>query len=464
MPVIPIPLVKGQGKSPKNADYIDLLPTNILPVVREAEGANGYFRFFPGIDKSSDVDGISRGAHFNVFNGSVYRVMGGKLYGPSGEAGDVLGNDRVAMDNSRVSQAVAANGELILYRYDGSVKNLSNWPPGDPQYNWGDVFDMCRHRGRYVWTQKGSDTFWVTSLEDESHPDKIAPAYRAETQEDGILAVRSYRDYVVCFGSSTIEFFRLTGDANNLFISQSSYMVDVGIAGQFAITNYLESFAFITNASSGQHQIAVMGQGNYKVISNYHINNILEKYTSEQLSTTVLESLKFDVHNLLIAHLPEETVVYDSSSGLWSLIKSGLYDGAHRGIDYWNEGGLITCGDKFSGLKGKLSESSSSQYGEDQEVILYTPLIIAEGAHMHDLEITPNSGLAAMAQRIFISVTEDGVNYSRNEALLEYDNKFEWLKRSIYDWVGEVEYRIGFKLRIVGSDPATLSNLRVRVE
>jgi len=53
MPEINIPLVKGQGKSPKNADYVDLLPTNIIPIVGEAEGSAGYFRFWPGMAKVS---------------------------------------------------------------------------------------------------------------------------------------------------------------------------------------------------------------------------------------------------------------------------------------------------------------------------------------------------------------------------------------------------------------------------
>ena len=80
MPEIQIPLVKGQGKSSKNADYVDLLPTNIVPIVGEAEGAAGYFRFWPGITKLADVNGVSRGSHWNTVKDAVYRVMGGKLY------------------------------------------------------------------------------------------------------------------------------------------------------------------------------------------------------------------------------------------------------------------------------------------------------------------------------------------------------------------------------------------------
>ena len=71
MPEIQIPLVKGQGKSSKNADYVDLLPTNIVPIVGEAEDAAGYFRFWPGITKLADANGVSRGSHWNTVKGNL---------------------------------------------------------------------------------------------------------------------------------------------------------------------------------------------------------------------------------------------------------------------------------------------------------------------------------------------------------------------------------------------------------
>lgn len=582
MPEIQIPLVKGQGKSFKNADYVDLLPTNIVPIVSDAEGVPGYFRFWPGITKLADVNGVSRGSHWNTVKDAVYRVMGGKLYLGQSEVSDVPGTGRVSMAHGRNSQAVSVGGELRLYGYDGTVKTVTNWPasevfPGETktiqttqhnkdgdtlkitasnepgeliltvtptngnnvkgsplsisesqwsagvsqpapasgtpyitdlkvsgvkfagatllvtytfnanggsatdisklvwvqvtqdttvpnaQYDFTPVGDACRIRGRYVFAQAGTDTFWLTSLDDESKPDLVAPAYRAENMPDGILAMREYRDFILAFGSSTIEFFKLTGNSENLVQFASSYMVPVGIAGQFCLAEFMESFAFITSPARGQVIVAVMGQGIYNQISDRNTNKILAGYTKEELAGSFVESLKTEDNQFLILHLPRHTLVYNATSQLWNIIKTGLGDGAHRAIDYRNEGDSVTCGDKLTGLLGKQDLATSAQYGEDQEIILYSPLINAERSLMFDMQITANSGLASEVRRIFVSSTADGINYGP-EKPIEFDGPWQWLRRAIIRRVGQVVVRIGFKLRIVGATPCTLSNLKARIE
>lgn len=589
MQEIQIPLVKGQGKSPKNADYVDLLPTNIIPIVGEADGAAGYFRFWPGLTKVADVAGVSRGSHWNTVKDAVYRVMGDKLYLGSYELNGVAGSGRVSMAHGHTSQAVVVNGQLKLYRYDGEVKTVENWPanetfPGEtntiqttqhsadgdtlkvtpsnetgqltltitptngnnklgdqisiaesqwstgvsqaapaagtpyitdlkvsgvkfagailtvtytfnpnpvtpgsptpaeekdisklvwvqvtqtttvpnPQYDFTPVGDVCRIRGRYVFTQAGTDTFWLTSLEDESKPDLTAPAYRAENMPDGILALREHRDFILAFGSSTIEFFRLTGDASNLVQFASSYMVPIGIAGQFCVTEFADSFAFITSPARGQVIVAVMGQGTYSQISDRNTNKILAEYTKAELAGSFVESLKTEDNQFIIMHLPRHTMVYNATSGLWSILKTGLGDNTHRAIDYRNEGDTVTCGDRLSPFLGKQDLKTSAQYGEDQEIILYSPLVGAEKSVMYDMQITANSGLASNVRRIFVSSTSDGINYGDEEAI-EFDGPWQWLRRAIKRRVGRIRLRIGFKLRIVGATPCTLSNFRARI-
>lgn len=582
MPEINIPLIKGQGKSFKNADYVDLLPTNIVPIASEAEGANGYFRFWPGITKLADVAGISRGSHWNTVKDAAYRVMGGKLYLGQSEVADVPGTGRVSMAHGRNSQAVSVDGELRLYGYEGEVKTVTNWPanevfPGEtktiqttqhnangdtlkiaasneageltltvtptngsnisgsplsiaesqwstgvsqsapsagipyitdlkvsgikfagatltvsytfnanggsetdisklvwvqvtqtttipnPQYSFTPVGDVCRIRGRYVFAQAGTDTFWLTSLDDESKPDLIAPFYRAENMPDGILAMREYRDFILAFGSSTIEFFRLTGDANNLVSFASSYMVPIGIAGQFTLAEFADSFAFITSPARGQVVVAVMGSGTYSQISDRNTNKILAGYTTEELAGSFAESLKTEDNQFLILHLPRHTLVYNATSGLWNIIKTGLADATHRAVDYRNEGDTVTCGDKLAGLLGAQDQTTSAQYGEDQEIILYSPLVNIESGLMFDMQITANSGLASEVRRIFVSSTADGINYGP-EKPIEFDGPWQWLRRAIIRKVGQVVIRLGFKLRIVGATPCTLSNLKARIE
>lgn len=582
---VQIPLVKGEGKSRTDADYVDLLPTNIVPIAKQVEGSEGYFRFWPGLTKLKDVSGVSRGSHYNTAKNAVYRVMGTKMYSGQTEVANVTvsGTDRVSMAHGRTSQAVVTNGVLNLYGYDGTNKVMSNWPatttypesvktiqstqhsesgdsiaitalnevghltltvtptnannvtgfpitinesewatgvsqspPGsgipyitdlkvsgikfagatlyvsytfmpnsgnatdisklewvqtipettveNMQYDFTPVGDVCRIRGRYVFNKKGTDSFFLTSLDDESKPDRVAAEYRAENMPDAIIAMREFRDFVLAFGSSTVEFYKLTGDANNLISFASSYMVSVGLCGQFALAEFADTFAFITSPARGQVQVVLMGQGSYTPISDRHVNKLLSTYTPAQLAAVVVEGLKSEDNEFLILHLPDHTVVFNATSKLWNIIKTGVTEGGfvgHRAIDYRNEGNIITCGDKIRGYLGYQDFTISSQYGEDQEIILYSPLITQERAIIFDLQLTANTGLASQASRLYISITTDGHNYGR-ETLVEYDGPYKWLSRTIMQKVGMVIIRMGFKIRVVGATPCTLSNLRAR--
>src|SRR5690606_2208329 len=139
-----------------------------------------------------------------------------------------------------------------------------------------------------------------------------------------------------------------------------------------------------------------------------------------------LESLSFDTHKLLIMHLPDQTLVYDhpvsQAQGVpvWSILKTGI-DGIspYRAIDFVNEGNKITVGDKLNFLIGMIDHSVSSQYGVDQEIIHYTPILQLEKASLADFRIDASTGGDSMVSRIFISASEDGVVYGQ-ERSIEY--------------------------------------------
>ncbi len=266
MPIQQLPLMKGVGKDFRNADYIDYLPVNMLATPKEILNSSGYLRSFPGIAKRSDVNGVSRGVEYNMAQNAVYRVCGGKLYKGESEVGDVAGSGRVSLAHGRTSQAVGVNGQLVEYRYDGTVKTVSNWPTdsGFTQYELGSVRDITRLRGRYAWSKDGTDSWFITDLEDESHPDRYSAQYRAESQPDGIIGIGTWRDFIVCFGSSTIEYFSLTGATTvgaALYVAQPSLMVQKGIAGTYCKTQFSDSYAFISNPATGAPSVYIIGSG-----------------------------------------------------------------------------------------------------------------------------------------------------------------------------------------------------------
>lgn len=472
MPVMQVPLLKGLTKNYRDADYIDALPVNMLATPKEVVVASGYLRSFPGIDKKIDVDGLSRGVEYNTHENAAYRVCGGKLYKGEAESGDVSGAARVSMAHSATSQAVAHNGVMTLYRYDGTVKTLSNWPDDGeyPQYEIGSVRDICRIRGRYIWVKDGTQTFGVTDLTDESHPDQFSPFYSAESQPDGIIGCGAWRDFAVMFGSSTIEYFSLTGATTvgaAIYVSQPSLMVQKGIAGTYCKTEFGDSFAFISNPATGAPAVYVINSGQATPISTAAIEKILREYTAEELSTGVMESLRFDAHELLMVHLPRHVLCFDAAASAtgaqWSIMKTGLFDSVHRGIDYIYEGNFISCGDKVESVTGKLNFASSSQYEKQQEHLLYTPIMKANNGRVFDFELEASTGVAQIADRLFLSATTDGINYGR-EQMIEQNVPFVYDKRVLWRRLGRIRRNIGFKVRVITKSPVTLSDCRIRVE
>ncbi|WP_230489339.1 packaged DNA stabilization protein [Providencia alcalifaciens] len=588
MPQVKIPLARGLRKDPHTADYIDGLPVNMLATPKEVLNAAGYLRSFPALVKLRDADGVSRGVQFNTKNSAVYRVCGGKLYQGANAIGDIQGKDRVSLAHSGVSQAVAFGGKLKLYRYDGEVKELTNWAEEEvvkegytrdvkkwthkagnddfvsltkddidgsltlkitpksadgttgeaieipeyqfgakisqdkpdpikpyltdiiveglkrtgnkltitykmngsstdatefvmtqevlevvnkyPQYDLGEVIDVTRNRGRYIWLQKGGARFGITDIEDESKPDRYNPFYTAESQPDGIISVSSWRDMVICFGASTIEYFSLTGSTSvtqQIYAMQPAYMVQIGIAGRDAKCKFGDSYAFISNPANGAPSVYLLGSGSASAISTASIDKIIRSYTADELSGAVMESVKFDGHELAVIHLQRHTLCFDGTGSQqypqWCILKTGLYDDPYRAIDFMYEDNQITVGDKKSGLVGKLAFDKSSQYDQQAEHILYTPMVKADNARIFDLELEASTGVAQIADRLFLSATTDGINFGR-EQMIDQNAPFRYDMRAIWRRVGRVRKNIGFKIRVITKSPVTLSDLSVRVE
>jgi len=338
------------------------------------------------------------------------------------------------------------------------------------QYELGSARDITRLRGRYAWSKNGSDSWFITDLEDESHPDRYSAEYRAESQPDGIIGIGAWRDFIVCFGSSTIEYFSLTGTTTAgaaLYVAQPSLMVQKGIAGTYCKAPFADSYAFISHPATGAPSVYIIGSGQASPIATASIEKIIRSYTAEELASGVMESLRFDSHELLIIHLPRHVLVYDAAASQngpqWCVLKTGLYDDVYSAIDLMYEGNQITCGDKFEAVTGQLQFDISSQYDKQQEHLLFTPLFKADNARVFDLEVESSTGVAQYADRLFLSATTDGINYGR-EQKIEQNEPFVYDKRVIWKRVGRIRRIVGFKLRVITKSPVTLSGCQVRIE
>lgn len=478
MPEVQVPIAKGVGRSRKDIDYVDALPRNMLAVPKEVLDAKGYMRSFPGLTELRKTNGASRGVMYNVKRNSVFRAIGPMLYENEQEVGLIalssVVDERVKMACSATTQAVNAGGNVIFYKYDTwETTTLANWPTsaGYEKFNIGYVTDVVRNRGRYIWAQRDSQLFGVTDIDDETHPERYRPFYAAESQPDGIVCLGVWRDYVLCFGGSTVEYFGITGQSGAdalLYQAQPSLMVNIGVAGRWAKCEFLDSYALLAGAANGQPGIFVLGTGTAEKVSTVTVDKIINSYPQDQLSEVILEAFRFQGHELLIVHLPDRTLCYDAAGSAdgypqWSEITSDLYGGVHRGIDYMYNGQRVTLADKSAYLIGELDPAISSQYGEQSEHILYSPMLRINGRSVFDLQLEAGTGNAPSVENLFVSVTQDGINYGA-EQIIAYNKPYVYDRRIMMRRLGYFRKNVGFKIRAVCSGSVTLSDLRLRIE
>ncbi|MDE9448113.1 packaged DNA stabilization protein gp10, partial [Xenorhabdus bovienii] len=119
--------------------------------------------------------------------------------------------------------------------------------------------------------------------------------------------------------------------------------------------------------------------------------------------------------------------------------------------------------DKRETVTGQLNFSTSDQYGQQQEHLLYTPMFKADNARVFDFELEASTGVSQYADRLFLSATADGINYGR-EQMIEQNAPFIYDKRVLWRRVGRIRKNIGFKVRIITRSPVTLSGCQIRLE
>lgn len=466
MPVISLPLIKGQTVD-QSADYRDYLPVNMIPIPEPAPNADGYFTNHPGIDALTTLTGgNSNGGIYNAQDGVLYRLIGNKLYGDNTELAVLPVPGRASFSYSPNSTAFALNGKA--YYWNGSaISEFKNWqsgenPLGITNYQIDGIIDGTRNLGRYIWLTPKS--FIVTALENEQRPDFVAPIYSAESDPDDNVAVTVWADFVVVLGRNSTEFFRLTGNAEQIYTPQRSLVVQFGCISTHAKCNFAGGIAVVGSARNEPPAIALLsGQGVQK-LSTPEIDKVLQTYNDSTLQNTVLESAVWRGMNLLYVHLPLETLVYVAQSQSWIKLKSDLGNARWYGIDliYNAKTGKTEVGDKRDGRIGQLVRTMA-QYGEQQEAYLQTPLVKVGKGSIYDLTLDTVTGFGSNQALVSISATENGYTYSA-EQTLPLNVPHNYTSIPLMRRVGSVRDKVGFRLRAVSSEAINISGFTVRIE
>lgn len=464
MPIINLPLIKGQQVSTK-ADYRDFLPINFVPVAQPVANADGYFINHSGIEQIATIGGVSQGAIFNVPTDSMMRIAGGKLYRDNVQVGTIASANRVSMAYSSLTTAFTG-GDGNGYYYNGStITQFKNWqagenPSGPTSYDLSGIIDVARNKGRYIWLCP--PFFIVTDLSNEQRPDYIAPIYSAESDVDECVALTTWHDYVVVIGRNSTEFFRLTGDSSEIYVSQQSLVVPFGCIATHAKCLFADMVALLGSGRNQPPSINVITANGGEKLSTPEIDKILQQFSDTELQSTVLESVNYNGESVLYVHLPTETLAYLLTAKAWVRLRTGNGRWTPIDIRYNPKTGDTECGDKSNGRVGRYI-MEMAQYGENQEGYLQTPLFKAGKASLYDLSLDSVSGFADKNMLLSISSTENGHTYS-GEQTLNLSVKNEYTTIPLLTRVGGCRDKVGFRLRVVSGDTVNISGLTVRAE
>ena len=319
-----IPILNGVYTG-EDADYKTSYPLNMMPVIQNTGISGGYLRPVRGITQIGKGPGPSRGA-IN-WNGGHYRVMGSKLCsidenGNVTQLGDV-GNDglRVTMDYSFDRLAIKSDRRLF-YWDDSTLTEVTD-------ADLGTVIDVTWVDGYFMTTD--GEFLVVTELND---PTSVLPTKygSSEIDPDPVNGLQKLRNEVYAINRYTIEVFSNVGGSGFPFQRISGAQVEKGSLGTYCSTVYENTIAFLGSGRNESPGVYIAAGGQSQKISTREIDEILDTFTEEQLSTSVMETMNDKSHKLLWIRIPDRTLVYDLTSSstvgepVWYVMSSSATD------------------------------------------------------------------------------------------------------------------------------------------
>lgn len=448
-----------------NADLRTSLPINLIPVPKDSGVSKGYLRFAPGLTQLGTGPGLDRGAI--VMDDACWRVMGSELIkvGATGVVttiGSVSGTDQVCMDYSTDYLCVVASGRAYLC--SAAVTQVTDTDLGSPiDVVWVDGYFMFTD-GAYIYVTNLADPFSID-------PTKYASS---EIDPDRITGLLKFRNEVYVLNRYTIEVFDNIGGTGFPFSRVSGGLIPKGCVGVRAKVLYGDSFAWVGSGRNEPCSVYVANGGSAVKIATREVEARLAAYSEAELAGVCIEAKADRMHQHLIIHLPNETLVYDAAASVameesvWFFLSTGA-----SGINPYRARNPVWCygkwivGDSDDARIGVVDEAVVTQYDEIAGWQFDTMLLYHEGngAQVHELELVGTTGRAALGETptVFHSYTVDGLTWS-DERQTSMGTRGDTQHRVIFRRRGKMRNYRGERFRGANKTPISWMRLQARLE
>lgn len=271
----------------------------------------------PGIAKYAASVGFCRG--MGLFKDEAYAVNGAKFTKINDNNSvtvidDILGAGDVVMAPSFAQMAITEDLTGSTYVFDGTTLTDTTGTNSMPLSR-----DVAILAGRAIYVPQNGDPLAFSELNDFGNV-PAANFFDAESLPDVNVGIYNLRDTLYVLGSNSIEQFRAGLDPNNPFIkvsrgaSQSGY-----VSGK---TPFGKTFAFLGRIKDGSYSFYVMDQSEAIQISTPEVDELLQDFTLDQLSTCRGMRFKWKGYEILAFELPGLTFCF--VNGRWFFMESGV--------------------------------------------------------------------------------------------------------------------------------------------
>lgn len=429
-----IPILNGVYTG-EDADFKTLYPLNMMPVIQDTGVSQGYLRPIEGIREIGDGFSASRGAI--CWDGVHYRVLGEYLCSVTAD-GVVTQLGSVESDGNRCSLtysfdrlAIASNKKLFYYDTSTGVTQVTD-------VDLGDVLDVIWIDGYFMTTD--GEFLVVTELAD---PYSVLPTKygSSEVDPDPVVALVKVRNEVYAVNRYSVEIFTNTGGSGFPFQRINGAQIHRGATGTHSAEVLEETLIFLGGALNEAPAIYMGSKAQSRKISTREVDELLLEYTTEELSTVVLEALNLKSNEILWVRLPDRTLVYNATASqvtgtpVWYTMSSGITEySPYRArdvvycYDQWQAGDTLSA----SGRIGVLDDTISTHYGEKSIWEFGTKIMYnnSMGALVNRLELVALTGRSDNAI-ITTSYSKDGRNWSQDRPI-RAGNLGDRLKRLVW--------------------------------
>lgn len=425
----------------------------------------------------TSVDGYGKiRGQFNDGNGKVYFVTGSALCVTDGSTVSKLydigeSSTPVSIVSNGWHIVVADGTAIYTYNIDSTVvtaPSLDFLNPSMLVYFGGLIYAICDDPNQSGGVARNDNRIWYCNDGPTgANTWGALDYYVAEGCADGIVSIILNQGELQVNGSSSIEFWRATGDIDDPLTTARGVNTDIGSSARWSCTGMTDKTFFIGSGKSGDGRIFMSVGYDIKAISTTAIEQWINAQSS--IVDCVAFSHKWLGHEWVYFSFndADRTLVYDVTTGLWhdryTYENDPNYHKWHYLYSDVLNGYVITFSDDY-----KICTLSDSSYEENDGTLIVRERTLShlefdtEQFIVEDLILSLETGMANTADVVLYKSYDGARTWSTGISLSagqlgQYGKRLRWRKLS--------SFTQKFTIRLRMSDPVqwTLLGLTMHI-